>query len=270
MNDKTHGPESYPGFYAIICWVFLLFYAGLGIAYGVGMHESEDFRWVARSLPSPYGLLIALGILTLIAGLFCSSVQATMNALASCLGDASSRRVERHGWLFFFGILVKIVAVLGTGFSIFNTLERYKSLGIHAEGILAVFLVAEIVIGLGIFANGALLTAQSWNGGAARLLAANTGGGAAQVPPGGEIPSSTPQLRADADFLPADDDVPPVDDGIPPSIWQTLADLRAEIDDIQRGRAQSMHGVSPEESGEIPTRAPGESFEPGEERDCRV
>lgn len=268
MTDKIHGPESYPGFYAIVCWVFILFYAGLGIAYEVGMQESEDFRWVASSLPSPYGLLIALGILTLIAGLFCSSVQATMNALASCLGDASSRRVERHGWLFFFGILVKIVAVLGTGVSIFNTLERYKSLGRHSEGILAVFLVVEIVIGLWIYANGALLTAQSWNGGAARLLAANPGKGVAQGLPGGEIPPATLRPRDDADFLPTDDDVPP-DDDIPPSIKQTLAALRAEIDAIQRERAQ-FQGVSPEKNGEKPTGAPGGSLETGEERDCRV
>ena len=100
------------------------------------------------------------------------------------------------------------------------------------------------------------------------LLAANPGKGVAQGLPGGEIPPATLRPRDDADFLPTDDDVPP-DDDIPPSIKQTLAALRAEIDAIQRERAQ-FQGVSPEKNGEKPTGAPGGSLETGEERDCRV
>lgn len=173
MKERNTAPERYPGFYAVFSWFVFALLVALGIGYASAMENSRSFREVADWLPSPYGLLAVWGFLVAMIALYSGSVQRTMNALSSALGD-SVGDVTRHAGLFAVGIIVKILAVATAGFLVFRTLQIIDGeVGLDSDaGVLlaVVFVLVDVLLGMMLYAWGALMTAQSWNGGAADVL----------------------------------------------------------------------------------------------------
>lgn len=173
MNEKepVKAPEAFPGSFAALAWLGLVFLVGVGVWYAWATENSEDLSFLLSWVPSPYPVLILQGILLLIVALYSGSVQRTLDALASCLSGEQAGRVVRHAGLWLLGLLVKLLAFL---VALPLGLGAFRLFGMGDEvhpGVVFVCWLLILLLWACVYGWGALLTAQSWIDGASRLLA---------------------------------------------------------------------------------------------------